>query len=485
MSAAEVRRLNDELARKQNLLDTLMQASFDGICLLSADGTFLEMNAAFERITGLKRADWIGRTLQEMRQTPGMPKQSAALQVLGGKYPATTLVNIRGGEMMLVTANPHFNERGELLNIILNVRNITQLNYLKYQLEQHRGEAKLSEVEAHRTAYLREKIRDTGLGEFVIQSPIMASIVSTIVQIADFDFTVLLEGETGVGKGVMANLIHRLSRRAGEPFLEVNCAAIPENLIESELFGYEPGAFTGSARAGKKGYFEAADRGTIFLDEISEVPKGAQAKLLKVLDDKVVMRIGSTTPQRLDVRVIAATNQNLRDLAKRGLFRADLMYRLEGVPIFIPPLRERREDVSGLAYFFLSEFNREFRSDKVLSSEALRYLVDHPLPGNVRELKQLMARLVLTCPDKEIGRRRVATELDRDVAPPEGAMVTGSQPPAPAQPVKARLQAVERDLLVKYARECRSTYEIAKRLGINQSSVVRKLKKYGIRPPGR
>ena len=488
LPAAEARRLNDELTRTQNLLDTLMQASFDGICLLAADGTFLEMNAAFERITGLKREDWIGRTLQEMRQTPGMPKQSAALQVLGGQYPATTLVNIRGGEMMLVTASPHFNEQGELLNIILNVRNITQLNYLKYQLEQHRGEAKLSEVEAHRTAYLREKIKDAGLGEFVIQSPIMANIVSTIVQIADFDFTVLLEGETGVGKGVMATLIHRLSRRASGPFLEVNCAAIPESLIESELFGYEPGAFTGSARSGKKGYFEAADRGTIFLDEISELPKGAQAKLLKVLDDKVVMRLGSTVPQRLDVRVIAATNQNLRDLAKRGLFRADLMYRLEGVPIFIPALRERREDVQGLAYFFLSEFNREFRSDKVLSSEALRYLVDHPLPGNVRELKNMMARLVLTCPEKEIGLRYVEAELNREnrTPPPEaGAEAMPSGPTAPSKPIKARLQEMERDLLVKHARECQSTYEIARRLGINQSSVVRKLKKYGIRPPGR
>jgi PAS domain S-box-containing protein len=472
----------EELARTRGLLDALMQASFDGICLMGPDGTFLEMNPAFERITGLRREHWIGRTLQEMRRAPGVTKHSAALQVLHGNYPATTLVNIRGGEMMLVTANPHLGPDGRLLNIILNVRNITQLNYLKYQLEKNRGEAKLSELEAHRTAYLGEKIKGTGLGDLVIESPLMAKVVSTIVQTADFDFTVLLEGETGVGKGLMAALIHRLSRRASGPFVEVNCAAIPEHLMESELFGYDPGAFTGSARGGKKGYFHAAEQGTIFLDEIAELPRGAQAKLLKVLDDKRVTPLGSTAGRRLDVRVIAATNQNLRELAKAGTFRADLLFRLEGVPIFIPPLRERREDVRGLAYLFLDRFNREFRRETALSSEALHLLMAHPLPGNARELKNIMARLVLTASGSEIGVPEIQAALDRE---PRGSAVPDPPAPEKAVPIRTRLAQVERDLLVQCTRECRSTYEIAARLGINQSSVVRKMKKYGIRPSGR
>lgn len=473
---------SDELARTKRLLDALLQASFDGICIMGADGTFLEMNPAFERITGLRREHWIGRTLQEMRRAPGMTKHSAALQVLRGTYPATTLVNIRGGEMMLVTANPHLGPDGRPLNIILNVRNITQLNYLKYQLEKNRGEAKLSELEAHQRAYLEGKIKAAGLGDFVIRSPLMAKVVSTVVQIADFDFTVLLEGETGVGKGLMAALIHRLSRRASGPFVEVNCAAVPENLMESELFGYDHGAFTGSARSGKKGYFHAADQGTIFLDEIAELPRGAQAKLLKVLDDKQVTRLGSTVGQRLDVRVIAATNQNLRELAKAGAFRADLLFRLEGVPIFIPPLRERREDVQALAYLFLDRFNREFRCETVLSSEALHFLMDHPLPGNARELKNIMARLVLTASGREIGLPEVQAALDRE---PRNAAISHRPAVEKIGPIRTRLEQVERELLVQCTRECRSTYEIAARLGINQSSVVRKLKKYGLRLAGR
>jgi transcriptional regulator with PAS, ATPase and Fis domain len=281
-----------------------------------------------------------------------------------------------------------------------------------------------------------------------------------------------------VGKGVMAALIHRLSPRADGPFVEVNCAAIPEALVESELFGYDPGAFTGSLRGGKKGYFHAADRGTIFLDEIGELPRGAQAKLLKVLDDKNVTRLGATAGQRLDVRVIAATNQNLRELAKTGAFRSDLLFRLEGVPIFIPPLRERREDVQGLAYLFLERFNREFRTDTALSSEALHFLTDHPLPGNARELKNIMARLVLTASGREIGLLEAQTALNREPR----AAVTSDAPAAPGNgPIKAQLENVERELLLQCVRECRSTYEIARRLGINQSSVVRKLKKYGLR----
>jgi PAS domain S-box-containing protein len=481
-------RLQQELARKQHLIDALMQASYDGLCLLSADGVFLEMNTAFERITGLKRAAWIGRSLQEMRQAPGMARSSAALQVLNGAYPATTLVNIRGGEMMLVTASPHFNERGELLNIILNVRNITHLNYLKYQLEKDRRHTKLPELEELGSAYIEEKMKSAGLGDFVIKSPIMRKIVSTVVTIADFDFTVLLEGETGVGKGLMAALIHRLSRRADKPFVEVNCAAIPEHLLESEMFGYEAGAFTGSSRSGKKGYFEAADGGAVFLDEIGELPKGAQAKLLRVLDDKTFMRVGSTTAQRLDVRVIAATNQNLRDLVKQGLFRTDLLYRLEVIPIFIPPLRERREDVKALAYFFLEQFNREFRCDKALGSEAVQYLMEYQVPGNVRELKNLMARLVLTCGEKEIGRPHVLAELERQqAAAPEPRDAAGGAPAASAEPasMKAHLEEIERAVLTECVRQCRSTYEMAARLGMNQSSVVRKMRKYGLRPRGR
>ena len=476
--------LQRALDSKQALLDAVMGSSYDGICLVSPDGTFLEMNGAFERITGLARQDWIGRSIAEMRATPGMARTSAALQVLkgNGTAPATTLVNVRGGELILVTANPHHGLGGELESIILNVRNITQLNFLKRQLERARGEESTAELEA---SHLRERVEEAGLGSFVFSSPVMTRIVATVSQIADFDLTVLIEGETGVGKGVLAKLLHRLGRRAGGPFVEVNCGAIPESLVESELFGYEPGAFTGSSRAGKRGLFEAADGGTIFLDEIGELPKSSQAKLLKILDDRVLTRVGGTGGRPLNVRVIAATNRRLRDLARQGAFRADLLYRLETIPILVPPLRERREDLRALAHAFVAQYGRELGCERPIGSEALQRLVNHPLPGNARELKNIVVRLLLAGGDREIGLEDVAAVLDDDAGGRGGApRPEGGQADDSCKPMKARLEEVERGILAESLRECRSTYEIAERLGINQSSVVRKIKKYSLRARG-
>ncbi len=465
------RRLERELSSQQTLLDAVMNASYDGICLISPSGRFLEMNEAFQHITGLRREDWIGRTIDEMRATPGTARNSAALQVLKGSYPATTLVNAQGGELLLVTANPHFDESGELLSVILNVRNFTQLSSLKRQLERHRGEAALDELER---SHLESRLRNSGLDDFVVKSPAMVELVSTAMQIADYDLTVLIEGETGVGKGVLANLIHRSSRRRGKSFIQVNCGAIPESLVESELFGYESGAFTGSAPGGKQGLFEAADGGTIFLDEIGELPKSSQAKLLQILDDKMLTRVGSASPRRLDVRVIAATNRRLRDLARVGEFRADLLYRLETIPLFIPPLRERPEDLAALIEKLVESCNREYGTERSLSAAAVELLEGCEFPGNVRELKNKIVRLILTGTGPEIDVDAVRREFERES--PE----TQADAPSANGSMKARLEEVERRILSEASDRCSSTYEMAEQLGIDQSSVVRKMKKYGI-----
>ncbi len=477
------RSLEEELSSQQALLDAVMNASYDGICLISPDGRFLEMNDAFQDVTGLRREEWLGRTIDEMRATPGTARKSAALQVLKGSYPATTLVNLHGGELLLVTANPHFDGDGELLNVILNVRNFTQLSSLKRQLERHRGEDEVQELER---SHLEGRLRNAGLDEIVVKSPAMIEIVSTAMQIADYDLTVLIEGETGVGKGVLAELIHRSSRRRDKPFVQVNCGAIPDSLVESELFGYESGAFTGSAPEGKEGFFEAAAGGTIFLDEIGELPKSSQAKILQILDDRVLTRVGSTEPRRLDVRVIAATNRRLRDLMRRGEFRADLLYRLETIPLFLPPLRERREDMIALIESLLASCNREYGGERTIAQEAVHFLLECELPGNVRELKNLIVRLALTGnASKEIGLEDVQREVARKGAaetPPGGARPPGGalQGGAANGTMKSRLEEVERHILTETSQQCSSTYEMAEQLGIDQSSVVRKMKKYGI-----
>jgi transcriptional regulator with PAS, ATPase and Fis domain len=309
-------------------------------------------------------------------------------------------------------------------------------------------------------------------------------VLLTAAEIAEFDSTVLLYGETGTGKGVVARLLHQLSRRADKPFIELNCSALPESLVESELFGYEPGAFTGALRGGKKGQFEVADGGTIFLDEIGELPLASQAKLLAVLEDKLVRRVGGTSSRRVDVRIICATNRDLRELVAAGRFREDLHYRLEVIPLLIPPLRERPEDVKAMAYAFLERMNRQFGRTHALSLEAISALMHYEFPGNVRELRNLLERLVMITRSPEIGLEDLPEHL-RKLAPRPKSEPESASAPAPETADKvayrARVEGLERSLLSHYASLSRSTYELAERTGLHQSSVVRKLKKYGIR----
>ena len=482
--------IETDRSQPSTLTEAVLDASFDGFIILDAKGYFVELNAASERLMGGKRSEWIGRNLDDMRKLPASARHwtarySAAQQVMEGKGPATTLVNFPGGEIILCTANPYLGPDGKLLNIILNLRNITQLNYLKYQLERGRGHAKLADIERFRASGLQSRLKAAGVDDVVIESPIMNKIVSTIMQIADFNTSVLIEGETGTGKGIIAKLLHRLSRRADGPFVEINCGALPENLVESELYGYQPGAFTGSLRSGKKGQFELANGGTIFLDEISELPLISQTKLLKFLDDKVIQPLGGATPRHADVRIVAATNKNLHKSAEAGQFRKDLLYRLEVIPLYVPALRERREDLRALVYSFMEQFNREFGLNRALSSEALRVLLEYNYPGNIRELKNLMARLVLTAGGLEI----TVQDLPDDIRAccPQAVfepMDLGPLPKEGGEPehtnLRERLKEIECRLLTYYARECHSTYELADRLGVHQSWVARKLRKHGI-----
>jgi len=329
VDGARIAELERSLAAIRALNDAVFVSSYDGIAVLDSEGVYLEVNTAYERMTGIPRERWIGRRVEEMQRLPDVPKQSATLQVLSTKRPATTLVNTRGGELVMITASPHFGSDGEMRNVIQNMRNITQLNILKFQLEKARGSAKLLDLRKARRQWLESQLAAAAIDELVVASPVMEDLLSTAAEIADFDSTVLIDGETGTGKGMIAHFLHRLSRRAGKPFVEVNCGALPENLVESELFGHEAGAFTGSLRTGKKGQFELANGGTIFLDEIGELSVASQAKLLKVLDGKEIRPLGGTSARQLDVRVICATNRNLRELVAKREFREDLLYRIE------------------------------------------------------------------------------------------------------------------------------------------------------------
>jgi len=301
----------------------------------------------------------------------------------------------------------------------------------------------------------------------------MGRVLQLAAKVAPVNTTVLILGESGVGKEVVARFIHRTSPRRDGPFVNINCGAIPATLLESELFGYESGAFTGARREGKPGMIEVASGGTLFLDEISELPTDLQVKLLQVIQERKLVRVGGVKPLDVDIRIIAATNRDLAAMVARGEFRADLFYRLNVVPITIPPLRERPDDVIPLIYHFLDRYNRTHGYRKTISEEAREILTRYSWPGNVRELENLIERLVVTVEGDEIGGGDLPQQILEEGEEHRPRVVVGG-----IMPLREAIEEVERQIIERALAEKRSTYSIASLLGVNQSTVVRKIKKY-------
>lgn len=310
----------------------------------------------------------------------------------------------------------------------------------------------------------------------IFASPQMKAIVNKVLQIAQFDSTVLITGESGVGKEVIADLIQRNSKRSLAPFVKVNCGAIPESLAESELFGYMGGAFTGSNKEGKEGLFEAAHKGTLFLDEISELSLVLQAKLLRVLQSREINRVGSTASLQLNVRIIAATNRNLRQMVLDGLFREDLFYRISVIPLHIPPLRERRMDLIAAIDFLTHEFFNNYGISKKFSQSVLDILLSYPWPGNMRELENLIEQILITSEGNEVLPDDVPYHLKDANIGFEEAVVKVKQ----IIPLTQAVLELERQLFSMAIERYQTTRKIAKALDISQSSVMRKLKSLGI-----
>jgi DNA-binding NtrC family response regulator len=340
-----------------------------------------------------------------------------------------------------------------------------------------------------RTRLLRENIllkdavvRLEGASEIYGDSPAMYDVRERITRVAPTNATVLITGETGTGKEVVARAIHRNSPRSTKPFVAVNCAAFTETLLESELFGHEKGAFTGADRQ-RQGLFEAAHEGTLFLDEAGEMSLAAQAKLLRVLTDAQVLRVGSTRPRRVDVRVLVATHRNLEQRVKDGQFREDLFYRLAVVPIHLPPLRNRRDDIAGLSDVFCHQVATELKMPRRrLSSDALAKLQEYRFPGNLRELKNLIERAYILSSNQEIGADDLPIVQKESVANSNGHASGLSIPFADSFDLTGVLEKAERELIVRTLTATHGAQaEAARRMGLSRSALAYKLTKYGIR----
>lgn len=453
-------------------MEAVLEVSKDNIVITDGEGTVLRASSSCYAIYGVPADQLIGRSVFELDEEQ-IFSPSVTVRVLRHRKEVQVMQKTKTGKLVMATGFPVFDEQGEIVRVISISHDLTEIEQLKADYEQ---------LKVRMMQYETEIGTLRGDDDVIVKSKAVKRIYELINRVAQSDATVLFLGESGVGKSMFARKLHQHSPRKDGPFIEINCSAIPEALFESELFGYERGAFTGAHKQGKPGLIELADTGTLFLDEIGELPLSMQAKLLKVIQEKKITRIGGTKERHVDFRLIASTNRNLEQKVKEGTFREDLFYRIHVIPIEIPPLRERRDDIPRLCHYYLRQLNKTYGTKKVLHPHVLDVFMRYRWPGNVRELENLMERLVITSEDRVLQLEHLPQNIVRDSEPAveEREMITA--PHEPPMTLKQALQAVEKEWLKRAYRQCQTTYEMADYLGISQPSVIRKLKRYNINP---
>lgn len=430
------------------------------VLIVDTKGKILRANVAWEQSWGEKTDYLKGKRLQDIMHNKNA-NASNLVRIAKEKYNISFIYK-HAGRRLIITIAP-LNRAAGTNRVIVYCRDLQELLEFNEQLQKH-------EIKS----ISHKPLIDSSIkNELVVHNEQMLRVVSLAEKVAKVDSNVLIQGESGVGKDLIAKLIHEHSRRAGQRFIKVNCSAIPDNLLESELFGYEGGAFTGANHKGKLGLLELANGGSFFLDEVGELPLSMQAKLLQVLQDRELYRVGGTKPVRLDIRIIAATNQNLDEMVSEGTFRKDLFYRLNVVPINIPPLRERQDEIPFLVSHFLEQYKKKYGLAKEISNETMEYLINYEWPGNVRELQNVIERLVVTVEDSVIQPSHLPQYIK---LPYQRSSVVVPD----LMKLKDAVAEVEIQLLQKAFSKYQNTYKIAKVLGVNQSTVVRKMQKYRI-----
>jgi len=458
--------------RLNKQFETVFNASSDGIWVLDNTGTIIDVNRTAQEYIGIKAEDVIGKNIEYLVENGYMDK-AVTPEVLSSKREVNLLQYVhKTKKYILATGTPAFDEDGKISLVVVNERDMTRLNELLEQLEETRRVSNRYKEELAELSMLELK-----RGEIVAESQAMKQVLKTALKLSHMEVSnILIQGDSGTGKGLLAKFIHQQSPRASKPFIQINCAALPENLLEAELFGYEQGAFTGANQKGKAGLFELAQEGTLMLDEIGDLPYAMQAKLLKCIEDLEIMHLGGLKPIKIDCIIIAATNQNLENLVAEEKFRKDLYYRLNTFNFRIPALKERPEDIFELANAFLDKYNRTFKQDKRLSYRVIETLESYDFPGNVRELKNLIKKAVVMGDEQRVDDI-IFQSLNGKYSP----MPASSDPEERDRCyLTEKLQHVERKVLKNAVVHCSSTREMAKYLGISQPSVVRKLKKHGI-----
>ena len=448
-------------------LFTILNSIYDGLYITDGQANTILINRAYEEVSGLRREDVLGKSMQEIVAT-GMIDRSGSLGVLKTRKPVTLEQTFRTGKQALITSTPHFDSSGEITMIITVVRDMTEIYGLqrKYQESEERRRSEMEFLQRNQRFVSR----------MVAADPRTLEVLARAQKVATLDTTVLLLGETGVGKEQFARYIYENSARARQSFIGINCGAIPASLIESELFGYEKGAFTGASKEGKMGVFESADKGTVFLDEVGDLPLEMQVHLLRVLQEMQVRRVGGVRSISVDVRIIAATNRNLLDMVHEKTFREDLYYRLNVVPIEIPPLRERKRDIRPLVESFLKDMNKKYRYQKRFADAAMEILYSYVWPGNVRELKNIIERMVALSEDGVVAAEDLPVSLH--VASGRRGVIVDQN-----LPLREARTAFEKQYIEKALQESGGNVtRCAGNLGITPRQLWNKINEYKIDP---
>ena len=461
---------------KTGVLDQILDTSYDGFTYTDETGVIAYVNRAYCMMTGFPEDTILGRNIFELIQL-GRPLARMAIRVFETRQPITQVVRYRPNtsQEIMVTVVPFYDQNDEFRGIVANLRDMTELTKLRQELklttlrydEAIKRHREANQILRQRLNELQVMLKDC---DIVGDSYQMRNLAELAYRICSVQSTVLITGESGVGKDVFCRMVHKFAG-SDRPFVKISCGAIPENLLESERFGYEAGAFTGASRTGKPGIFELGDGGTVFLDEVGELPLPLQVKLLTVLQDRKFFRIGGVKELTMNARIIAATNRDLKEAVASGQFRQDLYYRLNVIPVHIPPLRDRKEDIIPLARRALEHLAQGSGVRKVLDMRVQNILMAYDWPGNVRELNNVVERMYVFCPEEVITVDYLPEEL-------KGGQADASLPLSRGGTLKETMEQLESRVILQHLDENRTLQEIAADLGISVSTLMRKLSRY-------
>lgn len=446
----------------------ILDALPNGIFISDVSGKTLYVNRMYEQITGLKQENIQGKNVRTL-VTEGIFDRILNPEIVASGKPSSHIQSLADGKKLALTGFPVFDSNGILCLVVTIARDITMITHLNEQLEEQRN---LIDQINEQMAYLAEE--KNRKNDIIFQSTAMKDVQRFLKNVSRSNATLLITGETGVGKDVFARYTHSMSERKDKILLKVDCGSIAETLIESEMFGYMPGSFTGAVSKGKAGYFELAHGGTIFLDEIGELPLSMQTRLLRVLQDSEIIRIGATAPRHVDIRIIAATNRNLEERVRDGFFRSDLYYRLKVAAISIPPLRQRPEDIRPLAEHFLAQYCTKYHKNMAFMDISMERMLQYSWPGNVRELQNMIHSIVITHAGPLISPNDLPIQISGEYNQNTPFINTSIQN---GRPLKKIMAEVECNILKQAIEIHGSVQKVAEIFQINRSTIFRKLQR--------